>query len=43
MDVVDVLGAVTVGEIRVQDHHSAAVYDEANLPPERTIQSLGEI
>jgi len=40
VDVVDVLCAVPVGERRVQDHHGAAVYDEANLSPERTVQTL---
>ena len=34
---VDVLGAFAVCERRVQDHHSTAVYDEAYLPPERTV------
>jgi hypothetical protein len=37
VDVVDFLGALAVGETRVQDRHSAAVYDEANLPPERKV------
>jgi hypothetical protein len=37
VDIVDVLCAVAVRERRVQDHHSTAVYDEAYLPPERTV------
>jgi hypothetical protein len=40
VDIVDVLCAVSVCERRVQDHHSTAVYDEAYLPPERTVQPL---
>jgi hypothetical protein len=27
----------------MQDHHAAAVYDEADLPPEGTVKTLGEI
>jgi hypothetical protein len=27
----------------MQDHHSAAVYDEADLPPERAVKTLGEV
>ena len=40
VDVVDVLCAVAVHERRVQDHDSTAVYDEAYLPPKRTVQTL---
>jgi hypothetical protein len=37
VDIVDVLCAAAVCERRVQDHDSTAVYDEAYLPPERTV------
>jgi hypothetical protein len=43
VDVVDVLCAVAVCEGRVQDHHCTAVHDEAHLPSERAVQTLGEI
>lgn len=43
MDVVDVLGIPAVFEGRMQDHHAAAVYDEADLPPEGTVKTLGEV
>jgi hypothetical protein len=43
MDVVYILCALAVGERGMQDHDGAAVYDEANLSPERAIESLGEI
>ena len=43
VDVVDVLGALAVGEQGVEDHDGAAVYDEADLPPEGAVQPLGEI
>jgi hypothetical protein len=43
VDVVDVLGALTVGEVRVEDHNGPAVHDEANLLPEGTVEALGEI
>ena len=37
VDVVDILRALAVVEVRVEDHHGPAVHDEANLPPERTV------
>jgi len=43
VDVVDVLGALAVGEQGVEDHDGAAVHDEADLPPEGVVQPLGEI
>jgi len=27
----------------MQDHHTAAVYDEADLPPEGTVKTFGEV
>jgi len=27
----------------MQDHHAITVYDEADLPPERTVKTLGEV
>ena len=43
VDVVDVLGALAVGERGVEDHDGAAVHDEADLPAEGAVQPLGEI
>ena len=43
VDVVDVLGELAVGTSWVQDHHGTTMHDEANLPPERTECSLGEV
>jgi hypothetical protein len=43
VDVVDVLGVPAALESRMQDHHAAAVYDEADLPPERAVKTLGEV
>jgi hypothetical protein len=43
MDVVDVLGVPAVFKGRMQDHHAAAVYDEADLPLEGMVKTLGEV
>ena len=43
VDVVDVLGALAVGERGVEDHDGAAVHDEADLAAEGAVQPLGEI
>jgi len=43
VDVVDVLGALAVGERGVEDHDGAAMHDEADLPAEGAVQPLGEI
>jgi len=46
VDVVDVLGALAVGEQGVEDHEShdsATVHDEAHLAPEGAVQPLGDI
>jgi hypothetical protein len=37
VDVVDILRALAVGEVWMEDHHGPAMHDEANLPPERTV------
>ena len=43
VDVVDVLGALAVGEQGVEDHDGAAVHDKADLVPEGMVQPLGGI
>ena len=43
VDVVDILGALAVGERGVEDHDGASVHDEADLAPEGAVQPLGEI
>jgi len=43
VDVVDVLGVPAALESGMQDHHAITVYDEADLPPERTVKTLGEV
>jgi hypothetical protein len=43
VDVVDVLGALTVGEQRVEKYDGAAVHDEADLVPEGVVPRVGEI
>ena len=43
VDVVDVLGALAVGEQEVEDRDGSAVHDEAHLAPEGAVQPLGEI
>ena len=43
MDVVDVLGVPVALESTMQDHHAATMYDEADLPPEGEVKTLGEI
>jgi hypothetical protein len=43
VNVIDVLGVPAVLESRMQDHHATAVYDEADLPPEGAIKTLGEV
>jgi hypothetical protein len=43
VDVVDVLGVTAALECGMQDHHATAVYDEADLPPEGTVKTLGEV
>ena len=40
VDVVDVLGVPVALQSRMQDHHAATVYDEADLPPEGTVKTL---
>jgi len=43
VDVVDVLGALAVGEQGVEDRDGSAVHDEVHLAPEGAVQPLGEI
>ena len=43
MDVVDVLGVPAALESRMQDHHTAAVYDEADLPSKGTVKTLRQV
>ena len=42
-DVVDALGVLAVGEQRFENHDDSAVYEEAHLAPEGSIQPLGDI
>ena len=42
VDVVDVIGALAVGEQRVEDHDSSAVHDEGDLALEGGVQPLGQ-
>jgi len=42
VDVVDVLGALAVGERGVEGHDGAAVHDEADLAAEGAVQPFGE-
>ena len=37
VDVIHVLGALTVGEERVEDHDGSAVHHEADLAPEGAV------
>ena len=41
--VVDVSGALAVGEQRVEDHDGSAVHDEAHLAAEGAVKTLGEV
>ena len=41
--IVDLLGALAVGEQRVGKYEGAAVYDEADLEPEKAVQPVGEV
>ena len=43
VDVIHVLGALTVGEEWVEDHDGSAVHHEADLAPEGAVQPLGEV
>ena len=43
MDVVNVLSVPAALECRMEYHHAAAVHDEADLPPEGAIVTLGEV
>lgn len=43
VDVVNVLGALTVPERGVQHHDGASVYHKANLPPEGVVEPLREV
>jgi hypothetical protein len=43
VDVVNVLGVPVALDSRMQDHHGAAVYDEADLSPKGTVKTLGEV
>jgi len=43
VDVVDVLCALTVLQRGMQDHDGTSVYYEADLPPEGTVEMVGEV
>ena len=43
VEIVDLLGALGVGEQRVGKYEGAAVYDEADLEPEKAAQPAGEV
>ena len=43
VDVVDVLCALTVLQRGMKDHDCASVYYEADLPPEGTVETVGEV
>ena len=41
--IVNLMGALAVGEHRVRKYEGAAVYDEADLEPEKAVQPVGEV
>jgi len=43
VNVVDVLCALTVLQRGMKDHDGASVYYEADLPPEGTVETVGEV